>query len=317
MSNYFVKFVPYNENTLSSLINKTIKFSTVYEFNDFNELGFLGTQSVPYGEDFNKKLEQIINMKLKYIEARETLYRNALESGQYRMNILDQFKSRISDYTTNNPNVFDKAMDYLLIEETLAFSSVGIFSVSSLDVFCDDSAQLMFAHYGDNLKGLALIYEISEDHKPLPIEYPDCENEKKLSDNECFAKLKPASGGNSGRIFKWVNSDYSDISDFLKKSIKWKYEQESRLFAKPGQAKADNHGIKLKAILSTSRFLNNIETLRLINKYIYHNTLTILAIGPSCSHYKFVIYEDDSRSDLGGRCVSEVILEKLENPATQ
>ncbi len=38
---YFVKFVRYNNHTLSNLINKTIKFSTVYEFNDFNELHYL------------------------------------------------------------------------------------------------------------------------------------------------------------------------------------------------------------------------------------------------------------------------------------
>lgn len=39
-SGLYVKFVPYNEKTLAGLINKTVKFSTVYEFNDFNELRF-------------------------------------------------------------------------------------------------------------------------------------------------------------------------------------------------------------------------------------------------------------------------------------
>jgi hypothetical protein len=33
----FVKFVQFNARTIQTIINKTVKFSTVYEFNDLNE----------------------------------------------------------------------------------------------------------------------------------------------------------------------------------------------------------------------------------------------------------------------------------------
>lgn len=43
MNRYFVKFVPYNERTITHLVNKTVKFSTVFEFNDLNEYRYLST----------------------------------------------------------------------------------------------------------------------------------------------------------------------------------------------------------------------------------------------------------------------------------
>lgn len=33
----YIKFKPYNAHTLASLINKTLHFSTVFDFNDLNE----------------------------------------------------------------------------------------------------------------------------------------------------------------------------------------------------------------------------------------------------------------------------------------
>ena len=40
---HFVKFVPYNTWTLTSLINKTCHFSRAYDFNDLNELSLAFT----------------------------------------------------------------------------------------------------------------------------------------------------------------------------------------------------------------------------------------------------------------------------------
>ena len=37
INRYFVKFVQFNDRTIQTIINKTVKFSTVYEFNDLNE----------------------------------------------------------------------------------------------------------------------------------------------------------------------------------------------------------------------------------------------------------------------------------------
>ncbi len=33
----FVKFVQFNDKTIQTIVNQTVKFSTVYEFNDLNE----------------------------------------------------------------------------------------------------------------------------------------------------------------------------------------------------------------------------------------------------------------------------------------
>lgn len=43
----FVKFVPFNGRTIQTIINKTVKFSTVYEFNDLNEQNVI--VSPPHG----------------------------------------------------------------------------------------------------------------------------------------------------------------------------------------------------------------------------------------------------------------------------
>lgn len=42
---FYIKFKPYNAHTLASLINKTLHFSTVFDFNDLNEyrLSFTST----------------------------------------------------------------------------------------------------------------------------------------------------------------------------------------------------------------------------------------------------------------------------------
>ena len=41
--------------------------------------------------------------------------------------------------------------------EHIAYIETGIFCLSGTEVFKDDAAQLMFAHYANNLQGLALV----------------------------------------------------------------------------------------------------------------------------------------------------------------
>ena len=75
----------------------------------------------------------------------------------------------------NTPNKFNflKGDEYFVdwLARTFAFSSVGIFCLSSWEVFEDDSAQLMFAHYASNNEGLALVYESNDTEKVLPVKY--------------------------------------------------------------------------------------------------------------------------------------------------
>ncbi len=269
---YFVKFVPYNANTLSSLINKTIKFSTVYEFNDANELNYIASTQVE-AKDFKAMLDDL--------GTRWALFENALKSCRHDRKYMSEFKEKLSKYS-GDINIFDCNEMRSLIAN-LAFSSVGIFCTSHIDVFCDDSAQLMFAHYADNLKGLALIYKINNT-LIKKIDYKEPNSVR-------------SSSGFADRASKWLAGDFTDISDFTSKSKKWEYEKEYRIFNKPGIASADNSRVELKAILYTTRFdQDNLKTLKTINEKIYNSNIEIKEIYNSHSHYEFKTLEPKKRA---------------------
>jgi hypothetical protein len=273
---YFVKFVPYNANTLSSLINKTIKFSTVYEFNDANELNYIASPQVE-AKDF--RIHADLKTMLDDLRTRWSLFENALKSGRHDRKYMSKFKEKLNKYS-DNLEIFDDNEMRVLIEN-LVFSSVGIFCTSRIDVFCDDSAQLMFAHYADNLKGLALIYENSATSTIGNVDYIGFQSSAGLAD----------------RASKWLTGDFTDISDFKSKSRKWEYEQESRIFNKPSIASAKDSGVELKAILYTSRFnLDNIKTLETINNKIYDSNLKIKEIYNSYGNYEFRMAKEKERS---------------------
>lgn len=147
--------------------------------------------------------------------------------------------------------------DWKLIIENLAYINVGIFCVSKLEVFNDDSAQLMFAHYGDNLKGLALIYEINTNLAPISYDH----------------KIKILTGSKN-RIFEYLNGIYTDIEDFRLKSYKWEYEKEERLFGKPAIYSANEKGIELKGVLYTPRSSANVNMLKM--RLVIYTTIILL-----------------------------------------
>jgi hypothetical protein len=276
-----VKFVPYNENTLSTIINKTIRFSTVYEFNDFNEFAYYGTDCNGHEKTFWEIFEEKFNDN----DFRCRLLKNASEAGHYNAEYINNFKNRLSTHIKDNSTLSLKE-DYPFIIENTLYSSIGIFCVSSLDVFCDDSAQLMFAHYGGRLKGLALIYEI----------------------NRSLGRVEYDKDRVSGGCpFIWLKGDYSDMQNFLKKSKKWEYEKEWRIFNTPGNQKAEDYEITLRAILYTVRFSNNnIITLNNINEIFYKKDLIINGVRPNhhISERKFLI----DGGNLDGHCVLSLFL---------
>ena len=61
----FVKFVPWNERTLSNLINKTIRFSTVFDFNEFNEFRCFSTLEVNKKKGFDPIHHEVMNILKK------------------------------------------------------------------------------------------------------------------------------------------------------------------------------------------------------------------------------------------------------------
>lgn len=268
---YFVKFVKYNNHILSDLINKNIKFSTVYEFNDFNELHYIG----PPPDWMTEKVITLIREKIIDRQYQWQLIKN-IKMGNYEKNFINE----LCEYIKNYHNSLEIPKEYFqCMLETIAYSSVGIFCLSHINIFKDDSAQLMFAHYAENLSGLALIYEIKHPLNPTRINYAQMNK-------------KPGSFGQTNRVSDWVNANYNynDMDDFLNKSSKWEYEKEHRLFNTPGITSDNN--IILKAILHTRRLNDtNKQTLLTLNEKIYENKILIEEIKPSHSKYFFKISE--------------------------
>ncbi|MGN6671255.1 MAG: hypothetical protein ACTHJ4_06945 [Candidatus Nucleicultricaceae bacterium] len=233
-----------------------------------------------------------IQEKIKDFGFRSTLLSSAKERGIYNNEGLKKLKEFASGHETIP---CDKYVKRAVIEH-LVFSSVGIFCAADLSVFDDDSAQLMFAHYGENLKGLALIYEISslaERDVPFhPIKYRLICDECLLEGKGCLRNEKPSSPGTLSETIQWIHGDFTKSQDFrvfLNKSSSWCYEKEKRLFAKPGPRQAEEYAVSLKAILYTPRFDDNQRnTLDNINSEIYNDKLLIQLIRPSTHYYNFI-----------------------------
>lgn len=275
---YFVKFVKYNNNTLSNLINKTVKFSTVYEFNDFNELHYIS----PPPDCITDNLQKIIKERISDRRHQCQFIEN-IKKGNYNKDFVNELCEYIKNYF---PQSEPPQKYFQCILETIAYSSVGIFCLSNIDVFKDDSAQLMFAHYAENLNGLALIYELNEPSILTSVEYA-------LSDKHL---KKVPSCGEGRRLLDWINGNYNDMDDFRNKSNKWEYEKEYRVFNTPNPSikLANDNGIVLKAILHTTRFNDeNKKTLLTLNEKIYGNKIIIKEIAPSPSYYYFIISENN------------------------
>jgi len=182
------------------------------------------------------------------------------------------------------------------LARTFAFSSVGIFCLSSWEVFEDDSAQLMFAHYASNNEGLALVYESDDTEKVLPVKY-DAYNEIRY---HYYNR-----GDYKGKeIINWHKGQFNEneMNNFLLKSPKWEYEKEHRLFAKPDMHPAHDFQLRLKEIFYTRKFKEK-DTLAKINSSFYDEGLGINCIFmPSDDSWQFAIE--------GNKTVHEYLKEK-------
>jgi len=271
----FVKFVPFNMNTLHCFVDQTVWFSTVFDFNDFNELRYISP--------FNKNID-----KAKFLNAFKNLENkceipNKLLSNGYEEEFCNDLSKWLKTYCPNEGSVPKKYWQTLL--QYMAYASVGIFCASHIDIFKDDSAQLMFAHYADNLEGVALVYEY-KNIKPNSVKYKD--------------GRKYSFGGGS-RVFGWIEGNYNtrDLNDFLNKSKEWKYEKEYRVFKKPGIYSTIDVGIELKTILYTPRFPQEaLTSLNNLNQEIYGDKVKVSIEGIYAAHgeYKFLMLE--TREDV-------------------
>jgi hypothetical protein len=169
----FVKFVQFNDRTIQTIINKTVRFSTAYEFNDLNEQNVIASpphkfplviaELKKYLSDDNKR-ENVIS-KIK---------ENVLCNDEYspKQNQINQYLQTIAS-ALRNPTWDDfEDIYWATVIEHISYIKAGIFCSSGAEVFKDDAAQLMFAHYAENLQGLALVYILDVNTKlPTTIKY--------------------------------------------------------------------------------------------------------------------------------------------------
>lgn len=94
----FVKFKPWNKYTISSIIGNKAKFSTIYEFNDFNEANY---SAPPKENDPNfpkeillqNEVVRLFNLDLNVPHKRGDLIKNYSRIGNYSQAHLDNLPS--------------------------------------------------------------------------------------------------------------------------------------------------------------------------------------------------------------------------------
>lgn len=279
----YVKFTPFTEYTYANLINKTVRFSTVYDFNDFNE------ESVFVSARYDE-YEDIENYIWDYIKENGlNLMRSLIDHAGHRNHVSHlKYLREVLVKKLIEGNVGYLRSNLHVIIEVISYLETGILCLSHIDVFKDESAQLMFAHYADNLQGLALVYEAVGDEKIRKVEY---ENVEMKDSRDEYGLLKLMRG--------------KEFGSFLYKSPKWSYEQEHRVFRKPGIYKAEGSGLDLKGIFYTKRYAPNwVESLQRINENFYDGQLFIEGIDRN--------YSKDKRFTLIGKPMETWVEEYLD-----
>jgi hypothetical protein len=296
ISKCFVKFVQFNDKTIQAIINQTVKFSTVYEFNDLNEQNVIAspphgfpavvTELETYLSDANKRENVICKIK-------ENVLCN--DKNDPKRNQVSQYLQTIASALRNPTRDDFDDIYWATVIEHISYIETGIFCLSGAGVFKDDAAQLMFAHYAENLQGLALVYTLGINTKlPAIIKYERMLREF-MGENDYVELIK-------GKYFDF----------FCSKSKNWKYENEYRFFSAPGLQAASRIGLTLKGIFYTDRFDKEVEAsklklLRNINEKYYKNSLFIERLIRSYQEEKFLVYRQE-----GGEPKKYEVLEYLE-----
>jgi hypothetical protein len=292
----FVKFVQFNDRTIQTIINQTIKFSTVYEFNDLNEQSVI--VSPPHERHtLIAELKEYLSNANKRENVIGKIKENVLcnDENVPKRNQIRQYLQTIAS-ALRNPT-WDDCEDiyWATVIEHISYIETGIFCLSGVEVFKDDAAQLMFAHYANNLQGVALVY-ILDVNATLPekIIY-DRRSPVGLLDDECVELIRGES-----------------VYFFCSKSKNWKYENEYRFFSTPGLQTASSIGLTLKGVFYTDRFDNEagapkLKLLRSINEKYYENPLFIQRLIRSYQEEKFLAYRQE-----GGEPKKYEVLKYLE-----
>jgi hypothetical protein len=284
ISKCFVKFVQFNDRTIQTIINKTVKFSTVYEFNDLNEQNVKEISFPRRSHTFIAELKKYLSDDNKREDVISKIKENVLcnDENTPKRNQINQYLQTIAS-ALRNPTWDDfEEIYWATVIGHISYIETGVFCLSGAEVFKDDAAQLMFAHYAENLQGLALVYALDVNAKlPTTIKYERILRE--FMDENDYVEL--------------IKGKYFDF--FCYKSKNWKYENEYRFFSTPGLQTASSIGLTLKGLFYTDRFDNEAEApklklLRSINEKYYENLLFIERLIRSYQGEKFLVYRQEN-----------------------
>ena len=159
--NWYVKFVPLNKYTYSNLINKTIRFSSIYDFNE--ESVFIAKtkvkQKILENPETTKCLKEYLDKKTNILKLIEVSSKSTTFTNHYKKQFIEAIDIK---------SLEELILGYYdIIIESIAYLETGIFCLSHITTFESDHAQLMFAHYAQNLEGLALIYKYEGDNNNI------------------------------------------------------------------------------------------------------------------------------------------------------
>lgn len=266
----FVKFISEDIAIKKDFDLRRVKFSTVFDFNDFNEFNY----KIPYNcnINFNRFLNKfyIFYKSCKY----DPLQIEKLECDLYTEEAIKNTLNILESFSENKFSSEIKQYMSILLEFML-YSSVGICCFSDIDIFKSDAAQIMFAHYASKLKGLALIYE-AYDNDIKYVKYDKKDIVYTFDEND---------------YFNLIDDDYSykNVKKFLKKSKGWSYENEYRIFSSPGLKEIRDFNIELKAVLYTpwvnKEFIKNLQNSKIYKKIFFEK------IYPGHDVARFKIYK--------------------------
>jgi hypothetical protein len=234
-----VKFISGEDYHIDAIIQNKVYLSSVYQLNDFNELflensSWLNAQYLLDGNyNLDNKMLGTYNSIKKFIDALNNKDRALIES---------RASNRLLMISQNISNDVQDIYKTIELYKHYIYSTTGILSLSNYEVFKDDRASLMFAHYGNNLKGFALIYEPAELDSLKPITY----TYHPSSSFDMIINIK-------NNLLPENICQQRELAFF--KSPYWSYECEYRVLSEmPSQlVSMDSLGLKLTNIFYTER----------------------------------------------------------------
>jgi len=100
---YIVKFIPYNEFSIENLKNKQVRFSTAFEFNDFNEYhNFIASREISTSKDTKNKIIEGFKSDNPSPETKERTINLMRKMSTYKETYIDTIRNIITQENAND-----------------------------------------------------------------------------------------------------------------------------------------------------------------------------------------------------------------------